>query len=189
MRKIIGFKLPHKVKEIQRRAKRAGLDLEALGLSEPELCLLLEGAARALKPAVLFDTFSQPDADAPALAPVQGLAYSLVLATLGPGFSAEREKARRESPERLPLWELAQQVALEEAVRFATAILEDEAAKESCELSPLSPISEASALGALVRKLDGSKIGVEASGGALTPEATTACGVSWLSKTKARGRK
>ena len=189
MRKVIGFKLPLRLKEIQRRAKRARFDLATNGLQEPELQPLLERAARGLKPAVLFETYAHPDADQEALAPVPGLAYSLVLATLGPGLSQQRESTRQENPAQLPLWDIAEEAALEEAVRFATALLEDEAAKESCALSPISPLGDSAVLETVLRKLDGAKIGVTSRDGKLSPNASSACSLSWLSKTKGRGKK
>lgn len=189
MRKIIGFKISLRVKDIQRRAKKAQLDLATTGLQEPELLPLLSAAEKTLKPAVLYDTFAAPDPDQKALSPMPGLAYSLVLASLGEGLAKQREKARQDSPAQLPLWDLAEAAALDEAVRFATTLLEDEAARESCELSPMSPVSEPAALEAVTRKLEGSKIGVSVADGKLSPAATVACSVSWLSKTKARGKK
>ena len=189
MRKIIGFKLQLRLKEIQRRAKRARFDLVSNDLQEPELQPLLDGAVRALKPAVLYETFAHPDSDQAALSPMPGLAYSLVLTSLGPGLAAQREKTRQENPARLPLWDIAEEAALDEALRFATALLEDEAARESCELSPLTPLSEGPVLETVVRKLDGAKIGVKCDGGKLSPAASAACSLSWLSKAKGRGKK
>lgn len=189
MKKVIGFKLQLRLKEIQRRAKRAHFDLATAGLQEPELQPLLDKAARSLKPAVLFDTFAAPDPDQEKLSPVPGLAYSLVLATLGKGLTEQREKSRAENPAVLPLWDLAEETALDESVRFATTLLEDEALRESCELSPMSPLSDGAILELVVKKLDGSKIGVSLDGGKLSPAAATACSLSWLSKTKGRGKK
>ncbi len=189
MRKIIGFKLQLRLKEIQRRAKGARFDLVTANLQEPELQPLLDSAARTLKPAVLFDTFAHPDPDQQTLSPMPGLAYSLVLTSLGAGLSAQREKTRQENPAQLPIWDIAEESALDESVRFATALLEDEAAKESCELSPLTPLAETGALEAVVRKLDGGKIGVSLAGGKLAPCASTACSLRWLSKAKGKGRK
>ena len=189
MRKVIGFKLQLRLKEIQRRAKRARFDLASNGLGEPELQPMLDRAVRALKPAVLFDTYAHPDADQAVLSPIPGLAYSLVLASLGAGLTAEREKTAQDNPAHLPVWDLAEEAALDEAIRFATAILEDEAVKESCELSPLTPLSDAAVLETMMKKLDASKIGVSTEGGKLKPAASAACSLSWLSKTKGRGKK
>jgi hypothetical protein len=188
-KKIIGFKLHLRLKEIQRRAKRARFDLASNGLGEPELQPLLDAASRALKPSVLYDTFAAPDPDQQALSPMPGLAYSLVLTSLGAGLSAQRAKAAQDNPGQLPLWDVAEEAALDEAMRFATALLEDEALRESCELSPLSPIVELASLETVVRKLDGAKIGVDVSQGKLAPSASAACSLSWLSKTKGRGKK
>lgn len=188
MRKIIGFKLSLRVRDIQRRARKAQFDLASAGLGEPELEALLAQAAKAVTPAVLFDTFSHPDPDQALLSPIPGLAYSLVLATLGGGLEKLKEKAREENPSLLPLWSISEEAALEESLRFATSLIEDEAARDSCELSPITPLSEARALEAAVRKLEGSKIGVGLSGERLSPSASISVSLSWLSKSKARGK-
>ena len=189
MRKIIGFKLQLRLKEIQRRAKRARFDLGTNGLQEPELQPLLDSAVRVLKPAVLYETFAHPDTDQQVLSPMPGLAYSLVLTSLGQGLAPLRQKTRQENPALLPLWDIAEQTALDEALHFATSLLEDEAARESCELSPITPLSDGAALDVVVRKLDGGKIGVKVEDGKLSPIASAACSLSWLSKTKGRGKK
>ena len=189
MRKIIGFKLNLKLKEIQRRAKRAKFDLVTTGLQEPELQPLLAAAERALKPAVLFETFAHPDPDQQILSPIPGLAYSLIVASLGAGLSAQREKTRQENPAQLPLWDLAEETALDEAIRFAATLIEEEAARESCELSPITPLNDAAVVEKVVAKLEGGKIGVKAEGGRLSPCASAACSLSWLSKTKGKGKK
>lgn len=175
MRKIIGFKLSLKAKELQRRAKKAKVDLAGAGLDEAGVQGLLDGLSKSLKPAVLFDTFSHPDAEQPLLSPMPGLAYSLILATLGEVSGA---------PE--AVWPVIRDMALDECVRFASALIEDEAAKDSCELSPITPLSDSAALEAAVKKLDGAKIGVSAAEGRLSPEASAAVSLSWLAKSKAK---
>lgn len=188
MRKIIGFKLPLRVKEVQRRAKKAGVDLAAAGLGEPELQALLSEAAKALKPGVIFDTFSHPDPDLPALSPMPGLAFSLVLATLGAEFDSHAAAQAAARPEAAPLWPVIREAALDEAVRFAAGLINDEAVLDSCELSPISTLSEASALETALRKLDSSKLGISYAGGRLTPAASTAASLSWISKSKTKGK-
>lgn len=171
MRKIIGFKLVIRPHEVKRRAKKAKLELPA----ETELQRLLDACARSIAPAVLFDTFKHPDPDQPILSPMPGLAYSVVLATLGERFEALD-----------PLAQVVRETALDEAVRFATSLLEDEAAKDACELSPITAIGGGPGLEAVIRKLEGSKIGVELDGDCLKPGATLAVSLSWLSKSKAK---
>ena len=61
MRKVIGFKISVRFKEIQRRAKKAKVDLAALSLGDVELQALADEVLKAAKPAVVFDTFSQSD--------------------------------------------------------------------------------------------------------------------------------
>lgn len=183
MRKVIGFKLAIRPKELQRRAKKSKIDLASIGLDEPALQALVDDVQRALKPAVLFETFPQADSDQAALSPIPGLAYSLVLATLGEGFA----KVQSEKPAAAALWPIVGEHALEECVRFAASLIEDEAKAESCELSPISPVTEPAALETALRKLDGAKIGVGLAEGTLSPAASAACSLSWLSKSKAKG--
>lgn len=183
MRKIVGFKLNLRLREVLRRAKKAGLD--PAGGGEAELEAWLARASKAAAPAVLFETFPHPDADQPLLSPMPGLAYSLVLATVGDGLRALAEEAGQ-GPSRLGA--LAEELALEDCLRFAAAIIQEEAAKESCELSPSTPLCEPAALEAVLRKLEGSKIGVRLAQGRLTPTASLASSLSWLSKSKAKGR-
>jgi hypothetical protein len=189
VRKIKGFKLVLRPHEVRRRAKKAGVDLEAAGLTEPVLLKTLERLARTVVPGVLFDTFGHPDADQPILSPMPGLAYSLILASLGaesfPAAAREKEAALPVS-----LWPVLEETALDECVRFASHILADEAEKDNCELSPINSLSDGSALEAVVRKLDGAKLGVSISDGrTLLPSASIAVSLSWLAKSKAKGRK
>jgi hypothetical protein len=188
VRKIKGFKLVLRPHEVRRRSRKTGVDLEAAGLTEPVLAKTLERLAKSVVPGVLFDTFGAPDADQPALSPLPGLAYSLILASLGAeSFPA----AVREKEAALPagLWPVLNETALDECVRFASNILADEAEKDNCELSPISPLTDAAALEAVVRQLDGGKLGVAVENGRLTPEACLAVSLSWLAKSKAKGRK
>lgn len=185
MRKIRGFKLSLRPHEVRRRAKRAGLDLEAVGLGEPALVKFLERATKTLVPGVLFETFGHPDSDQAVLSPLPGLAYSLVLASLGEGF---RPFQAKETGLPAELWPLLSETALEEVVRFAAGIIADEAEKDQCELSPMTALSEGAALEAVLRKLDGAKLGVRLQDARLIPEASLAVSLSWLAKSKARGR-
>ena len=188
MRKIKGFKLVLRPHEVRRRARKAGVDLESAGLTEPVLLKTLERLAKSVVPGVLFDTFGHPDPDQSVLSPLPGLAYSLILASLGadsfPASVREKESA-------LPpaLWPVLDETALDECVRFASNIIADEAEKDNCELSPITSLSEARALEAVVRKLDGAKLGVGLDNGTLTPAASLAVSLSWLAKSKAKGRK
>jgi hypothetical protein len=188
VRKIVGFKLALRLKEIQRRAKKAKLDLEAAGLGELELQTRLDKAAKALKPAVIFETFSHPDADQQALSSMPGLAYSVVIATLGEAFSGFAAQAACENEINAKLWPIVCDVALEDAVAFASRILQDDAERDACELSPLSTLGEAVAIETVVKKLEAAKIGVSLNEGRLRPEATLAVSQSWLSKSKAKGK-
>jgi len=184
VRKIKGFKLTLRPHVIKQRSKKAKLDLEAAGLNDLALGKFLERAAKSLAPGVVFDTFGHPDADQPLLSPMPGLAYSVILAGLGPGFGPIREK---ESAIPEPLWPILEEHALDEAVRFASALISDEAEKDNCELSPLNPISSAEALEAALRKLDaGSKLGLSLVDGRLSPSASLAVSQSWLAKSKAK---
>ena len=187
MRKIKAFKIALRPHEIKRRAKKAKLDLDAAGFPEPALAKLLERTAKGLLPGVVFDTYGHPDPDQPLLSPMPGLAYSLILATLGDGVGPV---AAREPSVPAALWPMIEEHALEESVRFASGLLADEAEKDNCELSPLTPLSAAAAIAAALRKLDASaKLGVTAEDGRLSPAASLAVSQSWLAKSKAKGRK
>jgi hypothetical protein len=188
VRKIKGFKLVLRPHEVKRRARKAGVDLEAAGLPEPVLLKTLERLAKTVVPGVLFDTFGHPDADQPVLSPLPGLAYSLILASLG---EESFPPAAREKETGVPaaLWPVLEETALDECVRFASNILSDEAEKDNCELSPINVLGDGAALEAVVRKLDGAKLGVAFQDGRLTPKACLAVSLSWLAKSKAKGRK
>ena len=187
MRKIKGFKLTLRPHVVKQRAKKYRIDIEAAGLGELPLAKFLERAAKTLTPGVVFDTFGHPDAEQPLLSPMPGLAYSLILASLGDGFAAIRAK-EADIPEKL--WPILEEHALDEAVRFASALLADEAEKDNCELSPLNPLSQPEALEAALRKLDAAaKLGVTVAEGRLSPSASLAVSQSWLAKSKAKGRK
>lgn len=187
MRKIIGFKLVLRIHETKRRAKKAKLDLAAAGFDDLPLQKLLDEATAAVSPRVLFETFKHPDPDQPMLSPIPGLAYSLVLASLGEGLTALAPLDSNEG--RRCLLRLVEEMALEETIRFATTLLEDEALKDVCELSPITPLS-GEALPVVLRKLEGVKIGVSlGESGALVPSASSAVSLSWLSKSKAKGKK
>jgi len=188
MRKIKGFKLALRPAEVKRRARKAGLDLATLGLDDAGLQKLLAQAAKTIAPGVLFETFKHPDPDAAALSPIPGLAYSLVLATLGAGFAPAKDKAREASAEMYALWGLIEEAALDETVRFATALLESEAAQESCVLSPWNSIREPAALETVLRKLDGAKLEVRLHEGRLDPAPAAAVSLSWLAQSRARGK-
>jgi len=187
VRKIKGFKLTLRPHVVKQRSRKARLDLEAAGLGELPLAKFLERAAKSLSPGVVFDTFGHPDADAALLSPMPGLAYSLILASLGDGFGPLRAK-ETDIPEKL--WPLLEEHALDEAIRFASTLIADEAEKDNCELSPLNPLSQSEALEAALRKLDaGTKLGVTLADGRLSPSASLAVSQSWLAKSKAKGRK
>ena len=185
MRKIKGFKLALRPHEVKRRAKKAGLDLEAHGLADPVLTRTLERLAKSVTAGVLFDTFGHPDPDQSVLSPMPGLAYSLVLASLGEGFAPLR--ASDPLPE--ALWPILEETALDECVRFASGLLADDAEKDNCELSPISALGGAPALEAALRKVDGAKLGIRVEDGRLLPPASVAVSLSWLAKSKAKGRK
>ncbi len=187
MRKIKSFKLTLRPHVIKQRAKKAGIDLATADLAEVALAQFLERASKSLAPGVVFDTFGPPDTDQALLAPMPGLAYSLILAGLGVGFSAMRSQ-ESSLPEKL--WPILEEHALEEAVRFASALIADEAEKENCELSPFNAIAHPAALAAALRKLDAeTKLGITFDGGRLHPATSLMVSQSWLAKSKAKGRK
>ena len=184
MRKIKGFKLTLRPHVVKQRAKKARIDLEAAGLGELPLAKFLERAGKSLVPGVVFDTFGHPDADQPLLSPMPGLAYSVILASLGDGFGPLKDK-EASVPE--ALWPILEEHALDEAVRFASGLIADDAEKDNCELSPINSLTDSDALEAALRKLDGpAKLGVTLAEGRLSPSASLAVSQSWLAKSKAK---
>ncbi|MFA6318543.1 MAG: hypothetical protein WC943_14130 [Elusimicrobiota bacterium] len=206
MKKVKGFKLEVRPKEVARLAKKAGLDLSFLGpgvehapdgkphavppATVAALSKEIAAASAIFSPAVLYETFpvsSKEDVSNKLLAPIPGVAFSLVLATLGEGIGARKLELESAEPERARLWRLITESALAEAVRFVAALLESEAALENCELSPLNPLSGPEALAAALDRLDCSKVGVSLGDEGLRPMDSTVVTLSWLSKS--RGRK
>ncbi len=188
MRKIIGFKLKVRFKEALRRLKKAKIDLTPLG-GEQGLETLAGRISRALAPAVMFDSFGPGNLDAAQLSPMSGVGYSVILATLGKGIASERTAIETSEPEKLPYWTVLETILLEDCIRFASSLLETEAANEACELGPLNTLTDAGALESVLNQFDGSKIDVTLTEGRLSPPATSAVSLSWLSKLKAKARR
>ena len=189
MRKICGFRLAPRPKEVARRAKKASLDLSALGLgSDDALTERLKPLIDRARPAVLFDSFPYDPAGGTSFAPVPGLAYSLAVVTLGPEFDAAAEEELRKAPGLAPLVDIAARTAIDDAVRFVLSLLEEEARQERCELSPIHFLTEAAALGAVLSRLAGPKIGVSLRDGVLSPVRTAVFSASWLVRAKAAKR-
>ena len=188
MRKIIGFRIEIRAHEIVRRAKKAGLKPEDAGLDAGKVELLAAGAVKAANPAVLFETFPPTDPDSSELSSMPGLAYSLILATLGEGFAAARAKAQQETPEQAAWWAVLEETALDEIFRFASGLITDEAAKESCTISPLSKFSDPAVLHKALAKIDSGKIGVTLNDGGFSPAPSSAASLSWLAKSTAKSR-
>jgi len=187
MRKIRGFKLNLRLKEIQRRAKKAKLDLGALKMdTESPLAALIGEFSRSAKASVIYESF-QPE-EQNLLAPVPGLAYSLCLATLGQELDSYIDLARQQKPEQDPLLAIMAQAAMEDATRFVLSLVEDEAKVEHCELSPIQVLTESSALSAIVSRLEGHKINVAVAESRLRPAHTTAFSLSWMARSKSRSR-
>ena len=92
MRKIRGFKLSLRFKEIQRRAKRAKVDLAASGLgADTALATWLETITAKAQPSVIYDSFPPETAAPTGATSIPGLAYTLCVATLGPDIDAFSE--------------------------------------------------------------------------------------------------
>ncbi|MBI4424142.1 MAG: hypothetical protein HY554_10470 [Elusimicrobia bacterium] len=204
MRKIRGFRLNLRVKDIQRRARKARVDLGALGLgAEPALEAWLRQVSATARPAVLYDSFPADAGRAPArrgaseeaagasavsLSPMPGLAYSLALATLGPDLDAFADRLAQERPAAAPLFALAAAAAIEESVRFVLALVETEATEERCSLSPIQYFEGREQFEAVLAKLEGHKIGVALAESGLRPSRSTAFSTSWLARSKSRAK-
>lgn len=184
MRKIRGFKLKLRVKEIQRRAKKAKVELAPIGLAaEPELQAWIDRLSAKAAPAVLYDSF--PAEETGGLSPMPGLACSLAIVTLGPDLDVYAADLPSEAA---PLFEVASRSALEEAGRFVLNLLADEAGQERCDLSPIHYLDKREDLEAALAKLEGHKIGVAWSEQGLRPNKSTAFSVSWLGRSKSRAK-
>ncbi|MBI5883051.1 MAG: hypothetical protein HZB91_08105 [Elusimicrobia bacterium] len=205
MKKIRGFKLSVRPKEVHRLARKAGLDLAPFGVEPPPegrptavsaagvaaLSREIDPAVRLLTPAVLYESFpgsTVADASIKLLAPIPGVAFSLVLATLGESIGAKKRELEGSDPPRARLWAVICESALAEAVRFASSLIETEAALENCELSPLNPLTGNEALAAALDRLDCSKIGVSLADDGLRPPDSTIVTLSWLSKSRGRNK-
>ncbi|HVA67141.1 MAG TPA: hypothetical protein VNK24_09505 [Elusimicrobiota bacterium] len=188
MRKIIGFRIDIRAHEVLRRAKKAGLKPEDAGLDSGKIDLLIAGAIKSANPAVLFETFPPTDPDSAQLSSMPGLAYSLILATLGPGFETAQAAAETSAPDTAAWRAVVQEAGLEEIFRFASGLIADEAAKESCEISPLSKFTDAPVIERALAKIDAAKIGVSMSDGSLSPAPSSAASLSWLAKSTAKSR-
>lgn len=190
MKKIKGFKLALRPRDIQRRAKSIKLDLEALGLKEESALEDRLASLRArLKPAVLYETFRAEAAGSlPRWAPMPGVAASGAVVTLGVEMDRLLDSAATEPEAQGRFLGLLCDAALDEAVRFVLSLVEEEAKEEKCDLSPLSLVTEPSSLKALLDTLSSQKIGVGLSDGGLVPSSSRAFGVSWLAKSKAKAK-
>ncbi|MHB2026460.1 MAG: hypothetical protein ACYCPQ_07460 [Elusimicrobiota bacterium] len=188
MRKIVGFRINIRVHEILRRAKKKGLSLDSSGIKSEVLEQIALAAIKAAHPAVIFETFTSSDPDSPTLSSMPGLAYSLILATLGLGFEAARQSWNERAPEQSPWWEIIQDIGLDEIFRFTAGLITDEAGKESCEISPLNTITDAAALEKALSKIDAGKIGISLNGGKLAPDPSCAASLAWLAKSTPKHR-
>src|SRR5579859_874406 len=188
MRKIRGFKLNIRPKEIQRRAKKAKLDLAAIGAGdEPALNALIAPFVKAAEASVLYESFQGGD-EQNILSPVPGVGYSLCLATLGVELDAYITLCAQQNPPQAPLYEVMADSALDDATRFVLGLVEDEAKGEHFELSPMQMLTDAPALEAIVTRLEGAKIGVAASAEGLNPKHSSAFSLSWLARSKSKAR-
>lgn len=185
MRKIRGFRLNLRVKEVLRRLRKAKLDPPPSG--PPEESALLDLAARfcgAARPSVLYDSFPA-GGDASPLVSIPGPAYSLALGTLGAEADAFIAGLSADAPRLRPILDVMASVALDETARFSLGLIEEEARQERCELSPIEYFVEIPACRAVVERLEGHKIGMAVSPEGLRPSRSFACSVSWLSRDRA----
>ncbi len=188
MRKIIGFRIEIKPWQIERRAKKAGLNLKEEGFSPEAVEALITKARQSVVPAVLYDTFPGATPELSKLSPLPGLAFSLILATAGDPLHRFVETLRGEGPAMGTVASLIEDAALDEVLRFTTGLIAEDAGREACALSPLSPLADEESLRAVLSKLDGSKISVSLTGGRLQPRPSRAASLAWISKSKAKGK-
>lgn len=188
MRKIRDFNMRLPFKEIRRRALR-GAEAPPPGFDDARLIAILDRAEKGLKPSVLFESYGPDSPETAALSPVPGLAYTVAVATLGPAFPVALDELRTEHPGSGKVLEAAAAVAGERAVQFVLSLIKDEVEDERCELSPIHYITDPEALGLVLSKLDGAKVGVALEAGHLAPGHSRAFCVSWIARKGRRGAK
>ncbi len=188
MRKIIGFRIEVKPWQIERRAKKARLNLDEEGFSPEAVETLLAKVRQTAVPAVLYETFPAAAPELAKLSPLPGLAFSLILATAGEPFERFAETLRSQGPSHGAVAAFIEEAALDEILRFATGLISEDAGKEACALSPLSTLTDEDSLRAVLSKLDGSKIAVNLLAGRLQPRPSRAASLAWISKSKAKGK-
>lgn len=168
-----------KAREILRRAKKRKIDFTTTGFSnEGEVDAFLQSLLPKLEPAVLYNSFPSDHPTLGDLSPVPGLAFSVGVGTLGNGLAAEGLQN--------PWVSLAQEVCLEETVRFALSLIEEEAKEEKCELSPIQNIATPPLLQTLFVELETEKIGVSWKENQPFPIATAVFSVSWIAKKRTK---
>ncbi|MBI4054963.1 MAG: hypothetical protein HY402_02395 [Elusimicrobia bacterium] len=170
-RKVKNFKLEIREKEVLRRLKKCGdgsLSLEAVREA-------VERASQNPSPAALYRSFQNPETAKESLPPC---AQSLPGLAVSVGAVALQGSWPRDT-----LWQTIQEVALEEALRFALGLLESEAAQEQCALGPPVILTAPEDRLALFKILELEKIGVALSkDGEWEPSACSAFLVGWLKK-------
>lgn len=186
MRKIRGFRLKIPHKDFRRRARKI-VDLNALGLADDRsIELAIKDFLARVRPAVIFDSFG-PESETAELSSMPGLAHTLGLVSLGPDVGPMVAEAGTTSESRGKLLELMVSSAIDQAVQFVIGLLKEEVEAERCQLSPIQHLRDADAE-AVLRALDGGKIGMALEAGRLTPERSTAFCLTWLAKPR-RARK
>lgn len=188
MRKIREFNMDLPFKEIRRRALR-GAQAPPPGFDDARLAAVLDAAERTLKPSVIFESYGPEAPDTAALAPLPGLAHTVAITTLGPGFGAHLDETRTASPAAGKVLDAAAAVASERATQFVLSLLKDEVEAERCDLSPIQYLDDPQAVALVHERLGGAKIGVGVEAGRLAPAHTRAFCVSWIARRGRRGAK
>lgn len=186
MRKIREFNMRLPFKEIRRRALR-GAEAAPAGFDDVRLAKVLERAEAALKPSVLFDSYGPDSPETAALAPIPGVGHTVAVTTLGPAFGVRLEELLTEDPKAAKVLEAAAATASERATQFVLSLIKDDVEEERCDLSPIHYLDDPEALGKVLAKLEGPKIGVALEAGRLAPAHSKAFCVSWLARKGKRG--
>lgn len=193
LKKIKQFNLPLRVKEILRRARKNSLDMDALGLSDELQARSTLAAFHAkLSPAVLYNTYDLETELPPGVREPRTLATSVGAATL---FSEGDKKTApvilsSHQDQAADLLKIHLDVTLEECAKFIQRLIALEAGKEQCELSAMRRLGDLATTGLLLKKMDATRIGVQATKTGIVPNASFVFALGWLAqkrtKTKAQ---
>lgn len=203
MRKIRKFKITLHYKEILRRLRGAGIDLQAAGFKEEsELAVFLTSLHAALEPGVVYEFLEGKNMEVSTL----GLDYQMSsLCALTLGEKIDQELAQIVNPQALVIANIALMEFLRTAIMFMADVVRDDAKKEEFEtenytiiavpqfnyssqpkfIREAKQIEVAQArelLPVLLDRLNGAKVGITYQEGQLLPKNTIVFVIPWKKK-------